>query len=158
VISVTRVYRFSASHRLHSLLLTDGENAAMFGKCNNPYGHGHDYVLSITVAGPVNEVTGLVIPPRELDALVEAQVLRAFSHVNINVDVPQFSNLVPTAENIALVIADLLREHWSEYVGTETARLRRVHVQETERNGVEVLVPARSENQRIATEGLLVHA
>jgi 6-pyruvoyltetrahydropterin/6-carboxytetrahydropterin synthase len=158
VISITRVYRFSASHRLHSRLLSDSENAATFGKCNNPYGHGHDYVLSITVAGAVDETTGLVIALAQLDALVQAEVLQLFSHRNINADVPQFADLVPTTENVALVIADLLQAHWGEYVASGSARLHRVHVQETERNGFEVLLPARPATQRIESEGLLVHA
>jgi 6-pyruvoyltetrahydropterin/6-carboxytetrahydropterin synthase len=158
VTTLTRVYRFSASHRLHSPLLSDSENAATFGKCNNPHGHGHDYVLSLTVSGPVDQVTGLVIRLEELDALVKAEVLDVFSHVNMNVDVPQFVDLVPTTENVALVIADLVQNRWGAYISSKSVRLHRVHVQETERNAFEVVIPVRSEDARIETEGLLIHA
>ena len=130
----------------------------MFGKCNNPYGHGHDYVLSVTVAGKVDERTGLLVCIRELDSLVHEKVLRLFSHRNINSDVPQFANVVPTTENITLVIATLLEEHWSEYLDVTRVRLHRVHVQETDRNGFDVLIPAIAANETISSEGLLVNA
>ena len=156
--SLTRVYRFSASHRLHSPLFSDEENARIFGKCNNPYGHGHNYVLSVTVSGTVDPHTGLLVSAFTLDKLVNEKVLDLFSNCNINLDVPQFSELVPTTENLALVIADLLLQHWSEYLADSTAALRRVHVQETDRNGFEVLVPARAVRRKIQIEGLLVHA
>jgi 6-pyruvoyltetrahydropterin/6-carboxytetrahydropterin synthase len=156
MLSLTRVYRFSASHRLHSPLLSESENAAVFGKCNNPYGHGHDYVLSVTVAGNVNERTGLLISRRDLDQLVQEKVLHLFSHRNINEEVPQFADLVPTTENVTLVIADLLQQHWAAFIGE--ARLMRVHVQETERNGFEVLIPALPVDENLEIQGSLVHA
>ena len=156
--SLTRVYRFSASHRLHSPHLSDAENAETFGKCNNPYGHGHDYVLSVTVSGAVDRRTGLLISVRDLDALVKEKILDLFAFRNINVDVSQFSELVPTTENIALVIAGLLDRHWDEYLPGSAAQLSRVHIQETERNGFEVLVPARPKRKKIEIEGLLVNA
>jgi 6-pyruvoyltetrahydropterin/6-carboxytetrahydropterin synthase len=156
MLSLTRVYRFSASHRLHSPLLSESENAVVFGKCNNPYGHGHDYVLSVTVAGNVNERTGLLISRRDLDQLVQEKVLHLFSHRNINEEVPQFADLVPTTENVTLVIADLLQQHWAACVGE--ARLMRVHVQETERNGFEVLIPALPVDENLEIQGSLVHA
>jgi 6-pyruvoyltetrahydropterin/6-carboxytetrahydropterin synthase len=159
MIGITRVYRFSASHRLHSPQLSDRENAEIFGKCNNPYGHGHDYVLSVTVNGEVDRRTGILIPVSALDRLVREKVLDLFSYRNINMDVPQFARLIPTTENIALVIAGLLQEHWAEYLGVERARLHRVHVQETERNGFEVLLPVSHPIERPNdTEGSLVHA
>ena len=158
MISITRLYRFSASHRLHSPLLTSTENAKIFGKCNNPYGHGHDYVLSVTVAGSIDERTGRLIRLSDLDALVQEKVLELFAHRNINVDVLQFAEVVPTTENVALVIAELLRTNWSEYLGKSSAWLHRVHVQETERNGFEVLVAARPVSETMESEGLLVHA
>lgn len=158
MISITRVYRFSASHRLHSPSLSDSENAAVFGKCNNPYGHGHDYVLSITLAGKIDERTGLLAPIRNLDHLVHEKVLHLFSHRNVNEDVPQLADLVPTTENIVLVIANLLQEHWSEYLGHARALLHRVHVQETERNGFEVFIPAFSAGKTNQAEGLIIHA
>ncbi len=158
MISITRLYRFSASHRLHSPVLSARENAEVFGKCNNPYGHGHDYVLSVTVAGRVDERTGRLVRLADLDALVQEKVLDIFAHRNINADVPQFANLVPTTENIALVMTELLQTNWEQYFKQSSAWLRRVHVQETERNGFEVLIPARPASETMETEGLLVHA
>ena len=148
MITLTRRYRFSASHRLHSPELTAAENAELYGKCNNPFGHGHDYILEITAAGEVDTFTGLILPVAKLDSLVEKIVLELFASRNINLDVPQFANLVPTTENIALVIARLLGEHWNAYLRNTRARLERIHIQETDRNSFEVLLRA-SENNRI---------
>jgi 6-pyruvoyltetrahydropterin/6-carboxytetrahydropterin synthase len=139
--SVTRRYYFSASHRLHLRDLSEAENEQLYGKCNNPYGHGHDYVLDVTAQGTVDPVTGQVVTRHELDRLVREQILNVFEHRNINLDVQQFENSVPTTENIALVIADLLREQWSAYVSSP-ACLSRIHIQETDRNGFEVLIPS----------------
>jgi 6-pyruvoyltetrahydropterin/6-carboxytetrahydropterin synthase len=158
VISVTRVYRFSASHRLHTPQLSDAENSALFGKCNNPHGHGHDYVLSVSAAGRPDVRSGLLLRIEELDQLVRAKVLNVFAHCNMNLDVPQFRNLVPTTENVALVIADLLQKSWREFITKGNARLHRVHIQETERNGFEVLLPERPAEEEIESEGLLAHA
>lgn len=141
--SLTRRYRFSASHRLHSPALSDSENARVYGKCNNPFGHGHDYVLEVSVAGPVHPVTGLVVPIPALDALVEHYVLRLFANRNINLDVPQFSDgLTATSENIALVIASIVQRHWTDELGDTQARLKKIHIQETDRNGFEVRLGA----------------
>ena len=158
MIVVTRVYRFAASHRLHSPHLSDAENAAMFGKCNNPYGHGHDYVLSITVSGQINEQTGLLISRTSLDQLVHDKVLQLYSHRNINVDVPQFENLIPTTENVVLVIANLLQQSWREHAALREVRLERVHIQETDRNGFEVMMPLGQTSESFENEGLLIHA
>jgi 6-pyruvoyltetrahydropterin/6-carboxytetrahydropterin synthase len=138
--SLTRRYRFSASHRLHSAALSPAENARLFGKCNNPHGHGHDYVLEVTVTGPANPLTGLILPLASLDRLVEEKVLRAFAWRNLNLDVPRFATLTPTTENVALVIADILQRHWRESLTGTSARLSRVYIQETERNAFEVLL------------------
>ena len=158
MIAVTRVYRFSASHRLHSPLLTDSENTAIFGKCNNPYGHGHDYVLSVTAAGPVDARTGLILGIAELDRLVETKVLNALAHSNINEDIPRFKDTVPTTENIALFIAEQLQQHWASFIRAPRARLFKIHVQETERNSFELLIPSAVPQKRIESEGLLIHA
>ena len=144
MMSVTRRYRFSASHRLHLRDLSEAENEQLYGKCNNPFGHGHDYVLDVTAQGTADPVTGQVAMRHELDRLVREQILHVFEHRNINLDVKQFKNSVPTTENIALVIADLLREYWSAYV-SGPARLSRIHIQETDRNGFEVLIPSAQE-------------
>jgi len=145
MITLTRRYHFSASHRLHSAALGEAENARLYGKCNNPYGHGHDYVLEVTVAGNIDETTGLLLPIARLDRLVQNQVLHLFSHRNLNLDLPQFARLVPTTENVALVIAELLERQWHLLNDSQTGtapRLHRVHVQETDRNGFEVLIGA----------------
>lgn len=140
MISLTRRYRFSASHRLHSSELSHAENARLFGKCNNPYGHGHDYILEVTAKGEADPLTGLLLPIAILDQLVDEQVLRLFAWRNINVDLPQFQTLTATTENVALVIVDLLQQHWREYLSGTSAHLSRVFIQETERNSFEVLV------------------
>jgi len=158
MVSLTRVYQFSASHRLHSPALSQAENARVFGKCNNPYGHGHNYALSVTVAGEVDKVTGRLINVRQLDDFVQLRVLNLFLHRNINEDVPQFAELVPTTENVALVIANLLQQDWAEFGGEAGPRLHRVHVQETDRNGFEVLMPVLGTKKKVEIEDLLVHA
>jgi 6-pyruvoyltetrahydropterin/6-carboxytetrahydropterin synthase len=140
--TVTRLYRFSASHRLHSPRLSAAENIRVYGKCNNLFGHGHDYVLEVTAAGNLDPGTGLLLPLSKLDRLVHETVLQLFAYSNINVDVSQLKHLVPTTENVALVIADLLQQNWDAYLGEVPARLHRVHIQETDRNGFEVLLNA----------------
>ncbi len=139
MIELTRRYRFSASHRLHSAELSEAENARVFGKCNNPFGHGHDYVLGVTIAGPIDLNTGLVINLHELDELVETRVIHALAYRNLNRDVPQFRTIVPTTENLAVVIAGWIEEQWAARFGDQPELLlARIHLQETERNGFEL--------------------
>ncbi len=161
MIALTRRYRFSASHRLHVASLSEQENSSLFGKCNNPFGHGHNYVLSVTVEGAVNLKTGLMISISALDQLVESSVLRQFAYRNLNLDHPRFAELVPTTENVAAVIADLLAAQWPLYFRPEMdGRLSSIHVQETDRNGFEVrlrnhrAIPA----NRSQAESAVVHA
>jgi 6-pyruvoyltetrahydropterin/6-carboxytetrahydropterin synthase len=142
--SLTRRYRFSASHRLHSAQLNEQENARLYGKCNNPFGHGHDYVLEVSASGEVDERTGLLLSLAELDELVEREVLQLFRYRNLNLDLPYFTELVPTTEHIALVIAKILGEKWTAYVAAASARLARVHIQETDRNSFEVRLGSES--------------
>jgi len=133
---VTRRYRFASSHRLHSNKLSDADNCEVYGKCNNPYGHGHDYVLEVSVTGPVQASTGRVIPPAELDAYVDERVVRAFDHRDMNRDISAFGERVPTAENIAEVIREMLAAAWdNSFPGIRIAAVR---VEETRRNSVEV--------------------
>ncbi len=136
--TLTRRYRFSASHRLDAPLLSPEENQRLFGKCNNPFGHGHDYVLEVTVAGEPDAVSGLVLPISHLDELVDGKILRLFRNRYINVDVGQFARLVPTTENVTQVVANLLGQNWREYMGDSTARLERVRIEETGRNSGEI--------------------
>ena len=129
---LTRRYKFSASHRLHSAAMSDEENSALYGKCNNPFGHGHNYVLEVTVRGPVNAESGRVVSIGELDAYVEREVIRQFDHKDMNRDVPDFVDLVPTTENLSVIVEKRLRRDWSNSFGT--ASLDAVRVQETKRN------------------------
>ncbi len=138
MIAVTRNYRFSASHRLHSPRLSAAANAELYGKCNNPFGHGHNYVLGVTASGEIDERTGLLFPIRKLDALVQEHVLPLVSHRNLNLEMPQFASVVPTTENIATVIEGLLEDNWNAYLGNTRARLDGIHIQETERNSFEL--------------------
>ena len=156
--TLTRRYRFSASHRLHSPDLSPAENERLYGKCNHQFGHGHDYVLEVSVAGDPDDTTGLIVSTGDLDRLVNERVLQLFAYRNINKDVVQFVSLVPTTENIVTVIGDLLREHWGEYIQRSKARLRRVQIQETDRNGFELLfgVPELSDIGEDRTEGVLI--
>jgi len=132
VISLTRCYRFPAAHVLAIRSASDAENRRLYGKCANPAGHGHDYGVEVTVAGPVDERTGRIIDPARLDALFEECVGRRLAHRMLN-DVPLFAErgLVPTAENIARVVFDELAE---PVAAGGAARLARVRVVETRRN------------------------
>lgn len=159
-LSLTRIYRFSASHRLHAPELSAAENTRIFGKCNNPFGHGHDYVLSVTANGTETARTGMLFPRAELDSLVHDKILRLVSHKNLNLDVPQFASLVPTTENVVAVLAAILLENWAGYITTPGVRLSRVHIQETDRNGFEILLPAAGRDPigKEIIESVTVHA
>ena len=108
--TVTRRYKFAASHRLHSSCLSDEENRTVFGKCNNPNGHGHNYVLYVTVRGPIDPVSGTVTALPRLDQIVIDTVVRRFDHQDLNLD-PEFSTRVTTGENVVRFIWDLLVKH-----------------------------------------------
>jgi 6-pyruvoyltetrahydropterin/6-carboxytetrahydropterin synthase len=145
MIALTRRYRFSASHRLHVNSLSARENAALFGKCNNPFGHGHDYVLSVTITGQPGTETGVIVPVSKLDDLVERHVLRIFAHRNLNVDVTPLKEIVPTTENVLLAIANILEEKWLAYFGNNSdSKIVRIRLRETERNGFEIHLAERS--------------
>ena len=122
-----RRYALSASHRLHSDALTAAENQAAYGKCNNPHGHGHNYVVEVLVGGPVAAETGMVLNLVDVDAAVENRVVRRFDHTNLNLD-PLFVNRVPTTENLCKAIFELLHGAF------EPAALEQVRVEETENN------------------------
>ncbi len=135
---VTRRYRFTASHRLHSSALSEDENRELYGKCSNPYGHGHDYVLDVTAVGPVNALSGQVVHVPTLDRLVTEQVLKDFDHRYFNADLAEFQNLVPTSENIIRVIEDRLNARWLEAFPGEWPRLEAIRLRETKRNVFEL--------------------
>ena len=134
MVYLTRRYEFAAAHRLHSDALSDEENRSVYGKCNNPYGHGHDYVLEVTVAGPVDPATGMVMDLGLLDGTVEREVLERFDHKHLNLDVENFRNLVPTTENLCIEISKLLRPKLEASNGAGSARLQRVRLEETNSN------------------------
>ena len=133
MISLTRRYRFPAAHVLCHPSFSDAENQAVYGKCANPSGHGHDYGLEVTVAGEIDEATGQVFSRDELDRLVGERVLSRFGHTMLNED-PVFSDRVPTAENIALVVEEELAAPIAQHGG---ARLVRVRLEETRKNSFE---------------------
>lgn len=139
-VRVTRRYRFSASHRLHTPLLDEARNFEVYGKCNNPYGHGHDYLLEVAITGEPDSATGRLLPLKDLDQFVERVILGAVSHRDLNTDVAEFATLVPTTENLAAVVAARLNAAWpTEFTGG-TARLEKVRIHETKRNIFEVRV------------------
>lgn len=127
---LTRRYPFSASHRLHSPRLSEAENQRAYGKCNNPYGHGHNYVVEVTVSGRVDPATGMVAHLGELDTFVARQVLEAFDHKYLNEEIAAFREWVPTTENLCIEIYNRLR-------GFAGARLERVRLEETSLNSFE---------------------
>lgn len=135
---VTRRYRFAASHRLHSSRFSENENRDLYGKCNNPFGHGHDYLLDVCVAGPLNIATGLVVNIQALDALVNERILHNFDHRYLNLDIPEFQKLVPTSENILQVVEARLKSHWQSAFPGEWPRLENIRLRETRRNSFEL--------------------
>lgn len=122
-----RRYMLSASHRLHSEALTPEQNQAAYGKCNNPHGHGHNYVVEVLVGGPVDPATGMVINLAALDEVVQKRVTDRFDHTNLNLD-PLFSNRVPTTENLCRAVFGLLKG------AIPAGELEYVRVEETENN------------------------
>ena len=125
-----RRYRFAASHRLHSAKLSEQENWRVYGKCNNPYGHGHNYVVEILVSGALDPTTGMIVNLTDLDSFVEREVIEAFDHKSLNEDVPAFHEKVPTTENVCIEIFQRLKHF-------PLAKLERVRVEETPNNAFE---------------------
>lgn len=122
-----RRYSLSASHRLHAASLSQEQNRAIYGKCNNPHGHGHNYVVDVLMGGEVNPQTGMVVDLADLDRVVRERVLSRFDHANLNLD-PLFAARVPTTENLCTAVFKLLDDR----IGS--AELVRVRVEETENN------------------------
>ncbi len=126
----SRRYRLSASHRLHTEAFNDEQNRAIFGKCNNPHGHGHNYVVEVTVGGPVSADTGMVCDLVDLDACVRKEIVDRFDHTNLNLD-PLFQHQVPTTENLCIEVYRLLTTAFDK------AEVVRVRVEETSNNSFE---------------------
>jgi 6-pyruvoyltetrahydropterin/6-carboxytetrahydropterin synthase len=127
---LSRRYLFSASHRLHSEAMSPQENLATYGKCNNPYGHGHNYIVELTVSGQVDEKTGMVCNLADLDSFIEREVLARFDHENLNT-LQEFAQEVPTTENLCIQIYEIVHR------GFPRAHLERVRLEETMMNSFE---------------------
>lgn len=112
-VKVSRQAHFNAAHRLYRKDWTDQQNQEIFGLCNNPNFHGHNYELIVSVTGEIDPDTGYVMDMKVLKDLIKAEVEEAFDHKNLNIEVPDFKDLIPTAENIAVVIYQKLRPHIS---------------------------------------------
>jgi len=138
VFRVTRRYALAASHRLDSPRLSAAENREVYGKCNNPFGHGHNYVVEVSACGPLDEVNGRAVDVRALDALVAREVLAPFDHRNLNREVEAFASAVPTSENLAGEICRRLKREWRAVFPGEWPRLEKVRIAETPRNIFEV--------------------
>jgi len=130
-VSVFREEHFNAAHRLHNPAWSDAENQRIFGKCNLPHYHGHNYDLIVKVTGEIDRDTGYVIDMKVLSDIINEKVLNRFDHRNLNEDVVEFKGLNPTAENIVIVIYNLLRPSISEHLSLQ------IRLYETPRNFVE---------------------
>jgi 6-pyruvoyltetrahydropterin/6-carboxytetrahydropterin synthase len=129
-IALGRRYHFAASHRLHSAKLSEEENDRVFGKCNNPYGHGHNYTLEVRFSGPVDPATGMIANLADLDAFVSERVIEPFDHRSLQDEVPAFREAVPTTENLCMEIFQRLKSF-------PVAKLEAVRIEETSNNSFE---------------------
>lgn len=127
---LTRRYMFSASHRLHCDALSPEENRATYGKCNNPYGHGHNYHVEVTVGGPVDPSTGMVCNLVDIDECVKVNILDRFDHMDLN-SLSEFRGQVPTTEVLSVVIYQILKQSF------RAAHLEKVRIEETRLNSFE---------------------
>ena len=130
-ISLSRRYHFAASHRLHTTKLSEEENKRVYGKCSNPYGHGHNYVVEVTVRGPVDPETGMIANLAALDPFVQKEVIEPFDQKFLNEEVAEFREQVATTENVC-------REIFRRLKSFPLARLERVRVEETSKNSFEI--------------------
>ena len=128
-VHLSRRYHFAASHRLHVDALSPERNREIFGKCNNPFGHGHNYIVEVTLSGPVDAVNGMVTNLSDLDSFAQREMLELFDHANLNTLEP-FVDLVPTTENVCI-------ELWRIFAAYPHANLERIRVEETGNNSFE---------------------
>ena len=135
-VAVIRKEHFNAAHRLHNQNLSDEVNAKLYDKCNSPNYHGHNYVLEVKVVGEINIETGYVMDMKLLKDLIWDKALNKFDHKNLNLDTEEFRNLIPTAENIAVVVYNLVRPH------IDAKHELFIRLQETDKNIVEYPVNA----------------
>lgn len=131
MIYVTRREIFSASHRIYNPELSDDENYRLYGKCSNPNGHGHNYVIEVTVSGEINPNTGYLIDLKELKKIIRENVIEKLDHKNLNLDVDFLKDKIPTAENILIGIWEQLKNK------IPNAKLYSIKLYETENNYVE---------------------
>ena len=127
---LTRRYWFSASHRLHCDAMSAEENRAVYGKCNNPHGHGHNYALEVTVSGRVDPATGMICNLADLDTFVDEKIVERFGHENLNT-LSEFQGVVPTTENLCMEIYRILEE------GFHFAKVEKIRMEETMLNSFE---------------------
>ena len=132
MVSVTESFEFAASHRLYCPSMSEEENRALFGKCANPNGHGHNYVVEVTVRGTPDPTTGRIVDIQEMESIVKEQVVDRFDHKHLNLDCPEFADLNPSVENITTVIWELLDGQ------LEPARLSKIRVWETPKTYAEI--------------------
>lgn len=138
---LTRRATFAAAHRLHRADLSEAENQALFGKCATPGGHGHNYVVEVTVVGPVDPATGMVVDLKEIKRILHEEIIDRWDHRDLNHDVPMLAGVQPTAENLAIVI-------WNTLDGRiRGARLHRVRLKETDNNRVDYFGPRGSDER-----------
>jgi len=130
-VTVTRVLRFNAAHRVHNPSLSDEENARVFGKCNNPNWHGHNYRLEVSLKGPVDERTGYVMDLARLRDIVDREVIDKTDHRNFNIDVPYMQGIIPTTENIVVAMWNVIAP------AVAPAQLVRLRLWETDQNYAE---------------------
>ena len=131
---LNRRYHFSSSHRLHSDVLSPEQNTETYGKCNNPYGHGHNYIATVRFSGPVDPQTGMVTNLADLDRFAEDQLLSRYHLVNLNI-LPEFETVVPTTENLAIEVHRLFASY-------PDAFLESVNVEETPNNSFLYVTPS----------------
>ena len=129
-VELGRRYRFAASHRLHSAQLSEMENARIYGKCNNPYGHGHNYTVEVRFSGAIDPDTGMITSLADLDSFVNERVIEAFDHRSLQDEVPAFREAVPTTENLCIEIFQRLESF-------PKATLEAVRLEETSNNSFE---------------------
>ena len=131
----SRRYHFSAAHRLHVEALSEEVNRATFGKCNNPFGHGHNYVVEVTVSGPIDEATGMVVNLSDLDLFAQREMLDLFDHANLNT-LEVFRDRVTTTENVCVEVWRIF-SRFAEAKEYPQVRLERVRIEETGNNSFE---------------------
>lgn len=145
-VQLGRRYRFAASHRLHTAQLSEEENCRVFGKCNNPYGHGHNYVVEVLLSGEIDTATGMIANLADLDSFVAREVLEPFDHKSLNEDVAAFREAVPTTENLCIEIFRRLKAF-------PLAKLESVRIEETSNNSFEYA--GNQENKPRDSEGTI---